>query len=60
MQVETANAPASLVDGDTTHYFCSDHCRGRLEADPARFSVRTGAASPERPTPPDHSGGPKA
>ena len=60
MQVETATAPARTTVGDTTVYFCSDHCRGRLEADPARFSVRTGAASPERPTPPDHSGGPKA
>ena len=37
MQVETASAPATLFDGDTIHYFCSDHCRRRLEADPGRF-----------------------
>ncbi len=30
MQVETANAPATLIDGDVTHYFCSDHCRNRM------------------------------
>ncbi len=36
MQVETANAPATLVDGDVTHYFCSDHCRGRMVVRPGR------------------------
>jgi YHS domain-containing protein/uncharacterized membrane protein YraQ (UPF0718 family) len=38
MQVETANAPASVLhDGHPIH-FCSDHCRHRFEADPARFA----------------------
>ncbi len=39
MQVETANAPAALIDRGTTHYFCSDHCRRRMEADPGRFTA---------------------
>ena len=33
MQVETAQAPASLVLEGERHYFCSDHCAGRFEAD---------------------------
>ena len=37
MQVETANAPAaSLVDG-TRYFFCSDRCKERFDAAPARF-----------------------
>ena len=55
MQVEVANAPATLVDGDTTHYFCSDHCRHRMEADPGRFTGKTG----EPPDPPEPSTGPE-
>ena len=39
MQVETANAPASVVHEGTTVYFCSDHCRHRFTADPARFAT---------------------
>lgn len=35
MQVETANAPASLVRHGHVIYFCSDHCRHRFEANPA-------------------------
>ena len=38
MQVETANAPASTSYGGHPVYFCSDHCRHRFEADPARFA----------------------
>jgi YHS domain-containing protein len=45
MQVETEHAPATLVDGDTIHYFCSDHCRDRLQADPARFGAGTRVGS---------------
>jgi uncharacterized protein len=41
MQVEKANAPASVVvDGQRT-YFCSDHCRHRFEA-----SFRSGPSPP--------------
>jgi len=38
MQVETANAPASTVQGSQRFYFCSDHCLGRFRANPARFA----------------------
>jgi uncharacterized membrane protein YraQ (UPF0718 family)/YHS domain-containing protein len=37
MQVETANAAARAEHAGTTFYFCSDHCRHRFEADPARY-----------------------
>jgi uncharacterized membrane protein YraQ (UPF0718 family)/YHS domain-containing protein len=37
MQVDTANAPVSSVLDGQRLYFCSDHCRDRCEADPARF-----------------------
>ena len=40
MQVVTANAPASVVHHGARLYFCSDHCRGRFEADPERFTTR--------------------
>jgi hypothetical protein len=48
MQVETASAPASSVHDGQRFYFCSDHCRQRFEADPARFASRTGKSA-ERP-----------
>jgi uncharacterized protein len=35
MQVETVQAPASLVLAGERHYFCSDRCAGRFEADRA-------------------------
>jgi uncharacterized membrane protein YraQ (UPF0718 family)/YHS domain-containing protein len=38
MQVETANAPASVIHEEHLVYFCSDHCRSRFEADPTRFA----------------------
>jgi YHS domain-containing protein/uncharacterized membrane protein YraQ (UPF0718 family) len=38
MQVEIAHAPATAVHDGTTAYFCSDHCRHRFEADPARYA----------------------
>jgi uncharacterized membrane protein YraQ (UPF0718 family)/YHS domain-containing protein len=41
MQVERANAPASTVQDGKVLRFCSDHCRRRFEADPARFSAKT-------------------
>ncbi|HVB05100.1 MAG TPA: permease [Acidimicrobiales bacterium] len=37
MQVEQAQAPASIGAGDDTLYFCSDHCRERFTANPSRF-----------------------
>ena len=44
MQVQTANAPASVLHQGRPVYFCSDHCRHRFEADPARFAEAVGAA----------------
>ncbi len=38
MQVQTANAPAAIVHDARTVYFCSDHCRHRFEAGPAKFA----------------------
>jgi uncharacterized membrane protein YraQ (UPF0718 family)/YHS domain-containing protein len=35
MQVQTANAPAHRVHDGHDHWFCSDHCAGRFDADPA-------------------------
>ncbi|MHB1519121.1 MAG: permease [Acidimicrobiales bacterium] len=32
MQVQTANAPASVIRNGHLVYFCSDHCRDRFEA----------------------------
>ncbi|MGD0943989.1 MAG: permease [Acidimicrobiales bacterium] len=43
MQVEVASAPASAVHDGKTFYFCSDRCRSRFEADPARFSSKAGS-----------------
>jgi hypothetical protein len=37
MQVQTDHTPASTVHDGTVLHFCSDHCRQRFEADPARF-----------------------
>jgi uncharacterized membrane protein YraQ (UPF0718 family) len=38
MQVETANAVASVVLDGRRVYFCSDHCKGRFLADAGRSS----------------------
>jgi YHS domain-containing protein/uncharacterized membrane protein YraQ (UPF0718 family) len=46
MQIRTANAPAHATVGHTTHYFCSDHCRERFEADPDRFVAATAVTKP--------------
>jgi len=46
MQIQTANAPASLVRDGRVIYFCSDHCKGRFQADPDRHEkAPTGAGS---------------
>jgi uncharacterized membrane protein YraQ (UPF0718 family)/YHS domain-containing protein len=50
MQVETVHAPASAVYDGRTYFFCSDHCRQRFDADPARFATATAPAT----APPDH------
>jgi len=50
MQVETVHAPASAVHDGRTYSFCSDHCRQRFDADPARFATATAPAT----DPPDH------
>jgi hypothetical protein len=34
MQVEQASAPATTVRGGRVHYFCSDHCRTKFDAEP--------------------------
>jgi YHS domain-containing protein/uncharacterized membrane protein YraQ (UPF0718 family) len=38
MQVQTALAPATAEHAGQIHYFCSDGCRDRFTADPARFA----------------------
>jgi YHS domain-containing protein len=38
MQVQTQMAPATAHGGGETHYFCSDRCRDRFQANPARFT----------------------
>ena len=47
MQVEIANAPALLEQGGKRFYFCSDHCRMRFEAGPARFAPEAPATADE-------------
>jgi YHS domain-containing protein len=42
MQVETSHAPASARHEGHTSYFCSDRCRDRFLADPARFADEPG------------------
>jgi uncharacterized membrane protein YraQ (UPF0718 family) len=37
MQVETAHAPASVMDAGHRVFFCSDHCADRFRADPAKY-----------------------
>jgi hypothetical protein len=44
MQVEVASAPASALQDGKVFHFCSDRCRSRFEADPARFSAKAGSA----------------
>jgi hypothetical protein len=39
MQVEKANAPATAAHDGHTFYFCSDRCRDRFTADPAKFAA---------------------
>jgi YHS domain-containing protein/uncharacterized membrane protein YraQ (UPF0718 family) len=39
MQVEVAHAPATATADGTTFFFCSDHCRQRFAADPARWTA---------------------
>jgi len=41
MQVKMADAPASVAHQGEAVYFCSDRCRLRFEADPARFMQGT-------------------
>ena len=38
MQVQTANAPAHAMHDGEMFWFCSDRCRERFEANPARFA----------------------
>jgi len=39
MQVQTANAPATLVRDGHAIYFCSDHCQHRFEAESDRHGI---------------------
>jgi len=41
MQVETANAPASILHDGAPIFFCSDRCRSRFEANPQRYTARS-------------------
>ena len=50
MQVQTANAPASLVHDGHPVYFCSDHCRDRFAAGregPVEATAEPGHHQPE-------------
>jgi YHS domain-containing protein/uncharacterized membrane protein YraQ (UPF0718 family) len=44
MQVRTADAPARSSFGGQTFWFCSDRCRERFEADPARLASQPAGA----------------
>lgn len=39
MQVEVANAPATVNFENTTYYFCSNRCSERFSANPKRFTT---------------------
>jgi len=41
MQVRKAEAPARLTYGRQTFYFCSDRCREKVSANPAKFADQT-------------------
>ena len=43
MQVEKAHPGATTRDDGRTVYFCSDHCRHKYDANPGRYTDRTGA-----------------
>jgi hypothetical protein len=45
MQVEIANAQAFADQVGKRFHFCSDHCRMRFEADPARFARKAPATA---------------
>ena len=51
MQVRTSDAPARLVEGARTLYFCSDHCAARYRAEPPRHGAAGDGshAGPGRP-----------
>ncbi|MGA2826546.1 MAG: permease [Streptosporangiaceae bacterium] len=38
MQIQVAHAPATARFGGTAYHFCSDHCRQRFSAAPARYT----------------------
>jgi YHS domain-containing protein len=46
MQVRTADAPASIIHGGATFYFCSDRCAEKFQASPDRFLRSTTMAAP--------------
>jgi len=50
MQVQTSNAPASLLHDGVRVYFCSDRCAKRFEADPMKFMKATTSASSDEPS----------
>ncbi len=54
MQVQTANAPTSLVHDGHVEYFCSDHCRHRFEQrrdQPDEAGAGTGHSQPKHVVP---------
>jgi uncharacterized protein len=48
MQVQVVHAPATARYDGTTYYFCSDHCRHRFTASPARYTEGTEPARDAR------------
>ena len=47
MQVRTADAPARSSYGGQRFWFCSDRCRERFDADPARFASPPAGPGPD-------------
>lgn len=47
MQFEESSAAATVQYGDTTYYFCSEHCKAAFEGDPERY-MEPGDHRPER------------
>ena len=51
MQVDPAKAAGKVERGGETYYFCSTGCRGKFEADPARYLNKTVASPAPAPAP---------
>ncbi|MGC8480315.1 MAG: permease [Acidimicrobiales bacterium] len=51
MQVEIANAPASMEFRGNVYYFCSEHCRDRFSTSPDRFLGKSNSLGDTNPAP---------